>query len=138
MLEVTPGIYAVSVENTRRQETQTGVTRTTVQESNQVAFSVGARIDGVDPPNVTGRMVLRVVNLFDLQAPELEVQLVVDGAVYDEGAFTGVPAQDRGRFERQAGQVEFHPLFDPTQPGSHPIRLVINGADSQPFWAATP
>ncbi|MGZ8348653.1 MAG: DUF4255 domain-containing protein, partial [Allosphingosinicella sp.] len=66
VLETTPGIYAVSVEATRRQETQTGVTRTSVQESNQVAFSVGARIDGVDPPNPAGRLVVRVVNLFDM------------------------------------------------------------------------
>jgi len=138
VLETTPGIYAVSVETVRRQETRTGITRTTVQESNQVAFSVGARIDGIDPPNGAGRMVLRVVNLFDMQAPALDVQLIIDGIVYDEAAFTGVPAQDRGRFERQAGQIEFHPLFDPAQSGSHPIRLVINGADSQPFWAVTP
>ncbi|MGZ8361080.1 MAG: hypothetical protein ACXWUX_11225, partial [Allosphingosinicella sp.] len=77
-------------------------------------------------------------NLFDMQAAGLEVQLVVDGIVYREAAFTGVPADDRGRFVRQAGQVEFHPLFDPTLAGSHPVRLVINGADSQPFWAVTP
>ena len=137
--DVLPGIYAVSVETTRRQETPTGVTRTTVQESNQVAFSIGPRIDGANPPNAQGRLVVRTVNLFDMLAAELEVQLVVDGVVYQElGVFSGVAAADRGRIVRQAGQVEFHPLFDPLQPGVHPVRLVINGAESQPFWVVLP
>ena len=138
-LEVTPGFYAVSVETIRRQETRTGVTRTTVSESNQVAFSVGARIDSIDPPNADGRMVLHVVNLFDMTAPDLEVQVIVDGVLYSETiGFADDPPQDRGHFERQPGQVEFHPLFDPLLAGAHPVRLVINGAESQPFWAITP
>ena len=138
-LDVAPGIYAVSIEVTRFQETETGVTRTTVQESNQVAFSLGPRIDGVDPPNANGRIVVRIVNLFDMLATELDAQLMVDGVVYREAAaFTGVPANDLGTFVRQAGQVEFHPLFDPTQVGTHPTRLVINGAESQPFWTVIP
>jgi hypothetical protein len=138
-LEVTPGIFAVSVETIRRQETQSGITRVTTSESNQIAFSVGARIAAVDPPNVAGRMVLRVVNVFDMQTPDLEVQLAIDGILYDEVAgFTGDPAQDRGLFERQPGAVEFHPLFDPATAGTHPVRLVINSAESQPFWIVTP
>jgi hypothetical protein len=138
-LEVTPGIYALSVETTRRQETPSGLLRITTPESNQIAFSVGARIDGADPPNAAGRIVLRVVNLFDMQAAGLEVQLSVDGVLYDEtAAFAGNAAQDRGLFERQAGQIEFHPLFDPAVAAVHPVRLVINGAESQPFWIVTP
>lgn len=138
-LEVTPGIYAVSVETIRRQETPGGMARFTTAESNQIAFSVGARIDDVDPPNANGRVVVHVVNLFDMQANELEVQLAVDGVMYDETAnFAGNAAQDRGLFQRQAGQVEFQPLFDPTQAGVHPVRLVINGGESQPFWIEAP
>lgn len=138
-LEVTPGIYAVSVEVTRRQETHSGLARVTTQESNQVAFSVGARIDGADPPNPAGRIVLRLINAFDVQAPGLEAQLTVDGAVYDEtAAFAGNATQDAGFFQRQAGQIEFFPLFDPGLAGVHPVRLAINGAESQPFWIVTP
>lgn len=138
-LEVTPGIYAVSVETTRRQETPSGLTRLTAAESNQIAFSVGPRIDGADPPNANGRIVVRVVNLFDMQAAGLEVQFSIDGALYDEtAAFSGNPVDDRGLFQRQAGQVEFHPLFDLAVAGIHPVRLVVNGAESQPFWIVTP
>ena len=57
---------------------------------------------------------------------------------YDEtGAFAGT-SQDQGLFQRQAGQIEFHPLFAPAQAGAHPVRLVINGAEAQPFWIETP
>jgi hypothetical protein len=138
-LEVTPGIYAVSVETIRRQQTQTGVTRTTTSESNQIAFSAGARIDVVDPPNAAGRIILHVVNLFDMLATGLEVQLAIDGILYTEtSGFSDDPVQDRGLFERQAGALEFHPLFDSAVAGTHPVRLAINGAESQPFWIVTP
>src|SRR4029078_5913135 len=84
VLAVMPGIYAVSVEVTRRQQTQTGITRTTRAESNQSAFSVGARIDTADPPNAHDRIVLHVVSLFDMLAAEVDVQLAVDGILYNE------------------------------------------------------
>ena len=86
-----------------------------------------------------GRIVLHVVNLFDMQSAGLDVQLSVDGVLYDEtAAFAGIPAQDRGLFQRQVGQIEFHPLFDPAVATVHPLRLVINGAESQPFWIVMP
>jgi hypothetical protein len=136
-LDVTPGIYAVSVETIRRQETPSGIVRLTTSESNQVAFSIGARIAGFDPPNAAGRMVLRVVNQFDMTDPELDVQLAIEGLFYDDTpAFADDPA-DAGLFLQQDGEIEFHPLFDPLQPGTYPVRLVINGAESQPFWIVT-
>jgi hypothetical protein len=111
VLAVMPGIYAVSVEVTRRQQTQTGITRTTRSESNQIAFSVGARIDTADPPNAQGRIVLHVVNLFDMLAAELDVQLAVDGILYNEtAAFANNPLQDRGLFVRQVGRARIPSL----------------------------
>jgi hypothetical protein len=137
-LKITPGIYAVSVETVRRMETRAALSRTTVSESNQIAFSLGARIDRADPLNPAGRFVVRVVNLFDMLAPDLDALLAVDGAVYEEtAAFSGNAANDRGLFQRLAGAAEFHPLFDPAIAGAHPVRLVINGAESQPFWIET-
>ncbi len=138
-VEVTPGIYALSVQATRRAITPGGTVRTSTTESNQVAFSVGARIVQITPPNPAGRMVVQLVNVFDMTAAGLDVQLAIGGELYDEtAAFSGVAAQDRGLFQRQAGQIEFHPLFDPTLAGIHPLRLTINGAESQPFWIETP
>lgn len=138
-VEVTPGLYEISVETRRRRETASGVVRHSRAESNRIAISVGARIASHDPANPAGRLVVHLVNVFDFTSADLEVQLVVDGIIYDEAAaFANVPAQDRGLFVRQAGQLEFHPLFDPAVAGAHPLRLIINGAESQPFWIHTP
>jgi hypothetical protein len=138
-LDVVPGVYAVSILETRRITTPTGRVRTTQVESNQLAFALGARLDGVDPVDGNGRMGARIVNLFDLTDPALEVQFAVDGLVYEEvAAFTGNLTEDRGRFVREAGVVRFQPLFDPTVAAARPVSLVINGAPSQPFWIEAP
>lgn len=138
-IEVTPGIYAVSIETRRRRETTSGVPRISRAESNQIAISVGARIASHDPANAFGRIVVHVINVFDLTAAGLEVQLALDGVLYDDApAFSGAPAQDRGLFVRQPGRIELHPLFDPSLSGSRPLRLIINGAESQPFWVLSP
>ena len=139
-LEVTPGIYAASIRTTRRQVTASGLQRETTSESNQIAFSVGAHIAQITGPNAQGRLVVEVTNTFDMEAPGLAVQLHVGGDIYDEttSGFADVAAEDRGLFERQPGQIEFHPLFDPLTPGTYPVRLMINGAESQPFWIEIP
>lgn len=138
-LEVTPGIYAVSIRTTRRQSTSAGVLRATSAESNQIAYSAGAHILQVTGPIPQGRMVLEVTNVFDMTQPALAAQLSVDGEIYDETtAFTGNPAEDAGSFVRQAGQIEFHPLFSPATSATHNLRLILNGAESQPFWFETP
>jgi len=135
-LEVTPGIYAVSVRTTRRQQTEGGALRETISESNQIAFSVGAHITQVVAGS-PGRLVIEVTNTFDMTAGALNVQLSIDGDIYDDAAaFANAPA-DAGLFVRQAGQIEFHPIFDPATAGTHPLRLIINGAESQPFWFTT-
>lgn len=137
VLEVTPGIYAVSVRSTRRRQTEGGTLRATVTESNQITISVGAHITGVVAGG-PGRLVVQVTNTFDMFAARLDVQLSIDGELYDEAtAFAGAPS-DAGLFLRQAGQIEFHPLFNPATPGTHPLRLIINSAESQPFWFETP
>lgn len=138
-LEVTPGIYAASIRTTRRQATEGGTLRATVSESNQIAFSVGAHIAQVTGPNAQGRMVVQLTNTFDMTNAALGLQLIIDGEIYDDAAaFTGVAATDQGVYVAQAGQLEFHPLFDPAVTATHPVRLVINGAESQPFWFETP
>jgi hypothetical protein len=140
VLAVTPGIYTVSVEAVRRRQTRAGLSRAVTSESNQIAFSVGARIDRVDPPNAAGRLVLKLLGgAVDLTADDPDIQLAVDGMLYVEtDAFDDDPDEDAGCFRRDPDGVEFHPLFDPAQPGAHPLRLVVNGAESQPFWVVAP
>ena len=64
--------------------------------------------------------------------------LAIDGVLYDETPNFAGNATDRGLFQRQAGQIEFHPFFNPATAATHPLRLIINGAESQPFWFTTP
>ncbi len=133
-IETTPGIYIVSVETTRTALTRNGTPRTTRQESGQSSFSLGPRIESASV-NVKKRVEVKTKNLFDLTAAGLDVLVAVDGEIYAElAAFTGVALTDRGHFVRSAGKIEFHPLFDITVAGAHPVRLVVNGAESQPFW----
>lgn len=137
VLEVTPGIYAVSVRTTRRQQTQGGTLRETASDSNQIAFSAGAHITQVIAGG-PGRLIVQVTNTFDMTAAGLDLQLSIDSEIYDEAvAFTNTPG-DAGLFVRQAGQIEFHPFFNPATAATHPLRLTINGAESQPFWFTTP
>jgi len=42
------------------------------------------------------------------------------------------PANNDGRFEVAAHSVTFQ-AFD-VSPGDHPFRLIVNGAESAPFW----
>lgn len=137
-LEVTPGIYAVSIRTSRRQATAAGVLRSTTAESNQIAFSAGAHIIGVISPNPQGQLAVQIGSQFNITQVGVVVQLLIDSEIYDEAElFTGDPAQDEGRFVRQAGEIVFYPLFDPTVGTSHSLRLIINGAESQPFWFET-
>jgi hypothetical protein len=133
-IETTPGIYTVSVETARTAMTRNGTPRTTRQESGQSSFSLGPRIESASA-NVKKRFEVKTKNLFDLTAAGLDLLVAVDGEIYAElNAFTGNALTDRGHFVRSAGKIEFHPLFDITVAGAHPVRLVVNGAESQPFW----
>ena len=136
-LPVTPGIYAVSVRNTRRQQTEGGTLRETTSESNQIAFSAGAHITQVVPGGA-GRLVVEVTNSFDMTAAGFDAQLLIDGEIYDEAIVFANTPTDAGLFVRQAGQIEFRPLFNLATVATHPLRLIINGAESQPFWFTTP
>jgi Pvc16 N-terminal domain len=138
-IETTPGIYAVSIESVRTLTTLNGTVRRSVSESSQIGFSLGARIAGAAAPDAAGRIAVTLVNLFDFTATGLDVVLAVDGEVYTEvPAFTETLADDVGCFVRLAGELRFQPAFDATIPGTHPLRLVINGAESQPFWVVLP
>ena len=133
-LAVTPGIYAVSVETLRRQQTKTGVTRTTVSESNQMAFSLAARIVSVARQCRAG-FDLNVGMAADLEDGEPEVQLAIDGLLYEEiAAFPGAAGDDAGRFRQTQAQARIRSSVRRNKAGraSHP--LVVNGAESQPFW----
>jgi hypothetical protein len=139
-LDVVPGFYTVSIEVEHFRQTPAGTTASTLSQSNLTLVSLGARILTSDPPSGAGRIMLHLANLFDVTDAALDVQLAIDGQIYHElTTFTGTAAKDAGHFVRVAAdRIEFHPAFAIVAGEAHPVRLVINGAESQPFWAVMP
>ena len=89
--------------------TGAGTRRTSTSESNQIAFSVGAHIVQVDPPNAAGRLVVVVVDEFDMTNPNLDVQLAVDGELYEEAtAFADSPRMRDCSCAKWAGSNSIH------------------------------
>ena len=127
----------MSVEVERRRTTPAGPDRSSHSESNQLVFSAGARLTGVVAGDAPPRRRLTVKNTFDMTATGLDVQLAISGVRYVETTGFSGSAADAGLFERRAGAIEFHPTAEAAQPGFHPVRLVVNGAESQPFWIET-
>jgi hypothetical protein len=136
VIDVLPGVYAASVRTVAGDRVFAGQRVVSAVESNQVAFAIGPRIAGHGPPDpVTRRIRIDIVAVFNLSLPALAVELVVRGDAYVRlPAFTGNPAIDDGAFVVDPAGLVLQPLFDPAVPGFHPVRLIANGAEAQPFW----
>ena len=139
-IDLVPGIYSVSIQLERFRDTPSGSPASVLSESNRAVVSIGPRILASDPPDGAGRITVHLANLFDVTDAALDVQLAVDGVIYAEvAAFSGNAAQDAGRFRRAAADaIEFQPAFAVVPGETHAIRLVVNAAESQPFWAVMP
>ncbi len=136
IVDVLPGIYAASVRTVIGDRVFAGERMTSGVESNQIAFAIGPCIAGHGPPDpVTRRIRIDIVAAFDLSLPALGVELVVQGDAYVRlAAFTGNPAIDDGAFVVDPAGLVLQPLFNPLVPGFHAVRLIVNGAEAQPFW----
>jgi hypothetical protein len=132
-LDVVPGsIRCRSRSSVSRDPIRTTVS--TLSESNQTVVSLGrascratrpTATPDLDPPRAA----------VDMTPPLSTCSCAVDGVLYGElGAFAGTrptrpfrpPRARRGQF----------PACFPACRGvrTHPVRLVVNGAESQPFW----
>ena len=81
-----------------------------------------------------GRLRVNVSNAVDLGVPGTEVTLAVRGNVYRQVAAFPPAPDDRGTFTVQTDHVIFTPDFGPPLDGAHPLQLIVNGAEAQPFW----
>ena len=144
-LTVFPGLYSCSLRVVKDEQVVLGRLKQVVDSSNEVGFFVAPRIAGHGPPGPDGRITVDLEPTFDLTHglgtdEELEVQLVVVGRVYERGFLPSPPSpsDNDGRFEIAAHSVTLQPLFGVAAAGDHPLRLVVNGAESQPFWVEIP
>ena len=69
----------------------------------------------------------------------LDIMVVVDGETYERHD-PAVPDAtfDVGEFEPANATLDFRARFDPAVAGAHPFRLIVEGAESQPFWIELP
>ncbi len=103
-------------------------------DSNEVPFVIIPRIASDTPDGVTNKIDVEIVPTFDLTLSSLELRLYVDGQAYTKQVGTTAA----GRYEIiNSTTLRFHALFDVDTDGEHPIRLVINGAESAPYWIET-
>ena len=72
-------------------------------------------------------------------AGPLEIIVVADGETYErfDPALPGATF-DIGEFEPANATLDFRARFDPTVAGAHPFRVIVEGAESQPFWIELP
>lgn len=146
-LPVEPGVYAASLRIVKDSAIQFGRVKEIVDRSNAISFAVIPRVVGVAVVDAaTRRIRISLAPTIDLTPPigpglpgPLDILVVVDGAAYarhDPAAPGG--AFDVGEFEPSGAQVDVRLTFDLATPGTYPVRVVVEGAESQPFWFEAP
>lgn len=103
-------------------------------DAGRVAVALGAHLTGFSGPDAEGRFRLDVADAVDLTSPGHDVGLAVGGRPYEAVAAFPPAPEDRATFRVFAHHVIFTPHLGPPFTGVHPVQLVVNGAESQPFW----
>lgn len=145
-LPLYPGIYMASWSSERQFEMH-GTTETITERSNSCAVMVYPRITSSARDNGTGRVTLdfggtwlltrgRPMPVDPVAAPELDLLVSVDGRTYQlvpDAAPTGP-----GTYIIADHALTYEPFPEADTSGDHAIRVVVDGADSQPFWVNVP
>ena len=137
---VFPGAYTATLQVVKVEQVILNQLKQITDSSNEVVFFVAPRITGHTAPGPDKRITVAIEPEFDLthgtgSDEELEIRVVMAGQTYERGNFDPSPpspADNDGRFEVGTGSVTFQ-AFEVT-PGDHPFRLIVNGAESAPFW----
>jgi hypothetical protein len=135
-LPVLPGHYTAAVRVVIGHHERLGARQPIVALSNEVAFAVAPHVTGQGFADVAANEIrVFLAPTFDLRAAELDeaVELVVDGEVLPRVAElddTGAPAFA----VTGANELTVRPPFSLAAAGEHPLRVVVRGVESQPFW----
>ncbi|HEY5704596.1 MAG TPA: DUF4255 domain-containing protein [Terrimicrobiaceae bacterium] len=136
-----PGIYTAEVRAVLHQQNVLGHPKEVVSASNQVSFTVAPRISGhtIIDPNIQVDLGSEI-DLTDLNESYDDVQVSLDGVVYTETLDS--PPTAPGEWFRMASALVLapHPGVDlaPANPQVHAFRLVINGAETAPYFIELP
>jgi hypothetical protein len=66
----------------------------------------------------------------------IHIQVIVGGVVYTSVVEDSPPPLNQGEFLVTSTSITIKPHFDvhPVMATAHPFRLIVNGAESAPFW----
>jgi hypothetical protein len=129
-----PGIYTAFLRVTMQERVVGNALVPITNDSNEVALVVIPRIADDTPDNGTNKVDLTIVATFDLTLASLDIRLYVDGEGYTEVAGTLVA----GEYEiLTATTLRFHARFTVNADAEHAARLIVNGAESAPYWIET-
>jgi hypothetical protein len=139
-LPVLPGFYSAFVRAVMDEKVIRNELKQMSVSSNEVGFTVAPRITGHNAPDANGTLRITLGAEFDpldANLPEDAMQVIVDGEVYTRSK-DDPPANPREFFvtNSPSNAIRLKPHFALTvaQPEAHPLRLIVNGAESAPFW----
>lgn len=144
-LDVLPGFYSAFVRSVLEEKVISNELKQIVATSNEIGFAVAPRIEDHEDPDANNNIAINLdlnLNLLDTNLPEDAIQVIVAGEVYSRTA-TDPPATAREfSILRNLSSIpplnliRINPHFPVTVSESiaHPFRLIVNGAESAPFW----
>jgi len=128
-----PGAYTASVRRTEGVREGPLGPIALDSESNQVGFLIVPRISDATVKNAAPLQIeLHLLAGVDLSAVRERITLAVGSDVHL--AVDDVADLDHGTYVvTDADEILFQPSFG-NAPGTYPVRLIVNGAEAQPYW----
>jgi hypothetical protein len=138
-LPVLPGTYTALVRTVVDEQVINNELKQIVQSSNEVTFTVAARIEGHEPPDVDDTILIHVGPEFDLLDPNFPadaIQVVVAGEVYRKPKVLPLTDKEFLVTNSPSNAIRIKPGFPVvvTQSETFAFGLTVNGAASAPFW----
>ena len=145
-LPVEPGVYSVVVEVVKDSLVVLGQLKEITDVSNPASFAVIPRVVGTTVVDAANRVIsVDLHTSADLTPTNsgspgpLDLLFVANGQNYLRHDPTDPSATfDPGDFRPLDSSLEFRALFDPAVAGAYPMRVIVEGAESQPFWMEIP
>jgi hypothetical protein len=139
-LPVLPGSYSAFIRAVKDEKVISNALKQISVSSNELGFTVAPRIVGHEAPDANGNIQVNLGPEFDPLEPNLPedaIQVIVDGEVYTSvGSDPPANAKEFFVTNTPSHLIRLKPHFPVavTELTAHPFRLIVNGADSAPFW----
>jgi hypothetical protein len=144
-LPILPGFYSAFIRSVKDEKVISNELKQITVSSNEVGFAVAPRIVGHEAPEPDGSITVNVgteFSLLDVHLPADSIQVIVSGVVYVLHKPDPNTMFKQGQFRLESdltagvNRVVIQSHFDvsATELQAHPFRLIVNGAESAPFW----